>query len=84
MLKSGAVVLNFEGFPSKKIWIYKKKLALSTKNYNDTISFSPSNPFHILSLSKQRSFLWISNFFMVSRGRQESTLIIICNRFFKV
>ena len=45
MLKSGAVVLNFEGFRSKKSGIMIKELD--------------------------------------SHGRQEKTLIIICNRFFE-
>ena len=62
MLKSGAVVLDFEGFRSKKSGFIIKELAVSTKNYNDTISFLPPNSFNILSSSEQRSFLWVSKF----------------------
>ena len=62
MLKSGAVVLDFEGFRSKKSGCIIKELAVSTKNYNDTISFLPPNSFNILSSSEQRSFLWVSKF----------------------
>ena len=83
MLKSGAVVLDFEGFRSKKSGFIIKELAVSTENYNDIISFLPPKSFNILvRVSKDLSCGYL-NSFMVSRGRQESTLIIICNRFFK-
>ena len=61
MLKSGAVVLDFEGFRSKKSG-FIKELAVSTKNYNDIFSFLPPNSFNIHSSSEQRSFLWVSKF----------------------
>ena len=61
MLKFGAVVLDFEGFRSKKSGLIKE-LAVSTKNYNDTISFLPPHSFNILSSSELRSFLWVSKF----------------------
>ena len=84
MLKSGAVVLDFEGFRSKKSGFIIKELAVSTKNYNDTISFYlQTHLTYFRRVSKDLSCGYL-NFFMVSRGRQESTLIIICNRFFKV
>ena len=54
MLKSGAVVLDFEGFRSKKSGFIIKELAVSTENY-DLISILPPN-------CKQRSFLWVSKF----------------------
>ena len=62
MLKSGAIVLDFESFRSEKSGFIIKELAVSTKNYNDIISFSPPNSFNILSSSEQRSFLWVSIF----------------------
>ena len=62
MLKSGAVVLDFEGFRSKKSGFIIKELAVSTENYNDIISFLPPNSFNIHSSSEQRSFLWVSEF----------------------
>ena len=55
MLKSGAVVLDFDGFRSKKSGFIIKDLAVSTENYNDIISFLPPN-------CEQRSFLWVSKF----------------------
>ena len=57
MLKSRAVVLDFEGFRSKKSGFIIKKFAVSTENYNDIIWFLPPNSFNILSSSEQRSFL---------------------------
>ena len=64
MLKSGAVVLNLEGFRSKKSGFIIKELAVSTENYNDIISFLllPPNSFNIHSSSEQSSFLWVSKF----------------------
>ena len=46
MLKSGAVVLDFEGFRSKKSGFIIKELAVSTENYNDLISFLPPKSFN--------------------------------------
>ena len=60
MLKSGVVVLDFEGFRSKKSGFIIKELAVSTENYNDIISFLPSKSYNILCSSEQRSFLWVS------------------------
>ena len=62
MLKSGAAVFDFEDFRGKKSGFETKELAVSTKNYNDTISFLPPNSFNIFSSSEQRSFLWVSKF----------------------
>ena len=62
MLKSGAVVLDFEGFRSKKSGFIIKELAVSIENYNDIIWFLPPNSFNIHSSSEQRSFLWVSKF----------------------
>ena len=62
MLKSGAVVLDFEGFRSKKSGFIIKELAVSTENYNDIISFLTPKSFNILCSSEQRSFLWVSKF----------------------
>ena len=62
MLKTGAVVLDFEGFRSKKSGFIIKELAVSTENYNDIISFLPPKSFNILCSSEQRSFLWVSKF----------------------
>ena len=62
MLKSGAVVHDFEGFRSKKFGFIIKELAVSSKNYNDIISFLLPHSFNILSSSEQRSFLWVSKF----------------------
>ena len=62
MLKSGAIVPDFEGFRSKKSGFRIKELAVSTENYNDIISFLPPNSFNIFSSSEQRSFLWVSKF----------------------
>ena len=44
MLKSRPVVLDFEGFRHKKSGFIIKKLAVSTENYCDTVSFLP--PLH--------------------------------------
>ena len=62
MLKSAAVVLDFEGFRSKKSGFIIKELAVSIENYNDIIWFLPPNSFNIHSSSEQRSFLWVSKF----------------------
>ena len=62
MLKFGAVVLDFEGFRSKKSGFIISELAVSTENYNDIISFLPTKSFNILCSIEQRSFLWVSKF----------------------
>ena len=62
-MKSGAVVLDFEGFRSEKSGFKIKELAVCAENYNDISSFLPPNSFNILSSSEQRSFLWVSKFF---------------------
>ena len=40
MLISGAVLLDFEGFRSKKSRFIIKELAVSTENYNDITVFT--------------------------------------------
>ena len=62
MLKSGAFVLDFDGFRSKKSAFILKELAVSTEHYNDIVSLLPLNSFNILSSSEQKSFLWVSKF----------------------
>ena len=62
MLKSGAVVLDFEGFRSRKSGFIIKELAVSIKKLQRYNFVYTSNSFNILSSSEQRSFLWLSKF----------------------
>ena len=55
MLKSRAVVLDFEGFRHKKSGFILKELAIFTENYTDTVSVLPPASFNTLSLSEQKS-----------------------------
>ena len=62
MLKSRAVVLDFEGFRHKKSGFIIKELAIFTENYTDTVSFLPPASFNTLSLGEQKSYRWVSKF----------------------
>ena len=62
MLKSRAVVLDFEGFRHKKSGFIIKELAVFTENYTDTVSFLPPASFNTLSLGEQKSYRWVSKF----------------------
>ena len=61
MLKSRAVVLDFEGFRNKSVFIFKE-LAIATENFIDLISFLPPNSYRTLSSSDQKSYQWVSKF----------------------
>ena len=62
MLKSRAVILDFEGFWHKKSGFILKELAVFTENYTDTVFFLPPASFNTLSLSEQKSYRWVSKF----------------------
>ena len=62
MLTARVVVLDFEGFRSKKSGFIVKELAITCKNYTDTISFSPPHSFNSLALSEQKSYQWVSKY----------------------
>ena len=61
MLKSRAVVPDFEGFRNKCGFIVKE-LAIPTENFIDKVSFLPPNSFRTLSSSNQKSYQWVSRF----------------------
>ena len=61
MLKSRAVVLDFEGFWKKSGFIVKE-LAIATENFIDIISFLPPNSYRTLSSNDQKSYQWVSKF----------------------
>ena len=61
MLKSRAVVPDFEGFRNKSGFIVKE-LAIATENFIDIISFLPPNSYRTLSSSDQKSYQWVSKF----------------------
>ena len=81
MLKSRAVVLDFEGFGHKKSGFIIKEIAVFTENYIDTVSFLPPASFNTLSLSEQKSYRWVSSFFMVWPDRAVTIRTVIFNRF---
>ena len=56
MLTARVVVLDFEGFRSKKSGFIVKELAKNCENYTDTISFSPPHSFKSRALSEQKSY----------------------------
>ena len=62
MLTARVVVLDFEGFRSKKSGFIMKELAITCNNYTDTISFSPPHSFNFLTLSEQKFYQWVSKF----------------------
>ena len=62
MLTARVVVLDFEGFRSKKSDFIVKELAITCNNYTDTISFSPPHSFNSLTLSEQKSYQWVSKY----------------------
>ena len=62
MLTARVVVLDFEGFRSKKSDFIVKELAITCKNYTDTISFSPPHSLNSLALSEQKSYQWVSKY----------------------
>ena len=59
MLKSRAVVLNFESFRIKSGFTVKE-LAIATKNFMDRISFLPPNSYKTLSSNDQKTYQWVS------------------------
>ena len=61
MLKSRAVVLDFEGFRNKSGFLVKE-VAIATDNFIDIISFLPPNSYRTLSSSDQKSYQWVSKF----------------------
>ena len=61
MLKSQAVVIDFEGFWNKSGFIVKE-LAIATESLIDIISFLPPNLYRTLSSSDQKSYQWVSKF----------------------
>ena len=62
MLKSRAVVQDFEGFRSKKSGFIIKKLAVITENYTDTVSSLPPAAINTLSLSEEKNHRWFAKF----------------------
>ena len=62
MLTAGVVVFDFEGFRSKKSGFIAKELAITCNIYMDTISFSPPHSLNSLTLSKQKSYQWVSKY----------------------
>ena len=62
MLTAKVVVLDFEGFRSKKSDFIVKELAITCNNDTDTISFSPPHSFNSLTLSEQNSYQWVSKY----------------------
>ena len=79
MLKSRAVVLDFEGFWNKSGFIVKK-LAIATENFIDIIFCLPPNSYRTLSSSDQKSYQWVSNFCTVFCGKRENIHTAICNK----
>ena len=59
ILKSWAVVLDFEGFRNKSGFILSE-LAIATENFIDLISFLPPNSNRTFSSSDQKSYQWVS------------------------
>ena len=62
MLTTRVVVLDFEGFRSKKSGFIVKELAITCIKYTVLISFSPPHSFNSLALSEQKSYQWISKY----------------------
>ena len=81
MLKTRAVVLDFEGFRHKKSGFIIKELAVFTENYTDTVSFLPPASFNTLSLGEQKSYRWVSKFLHGLPWRVVTTRTVIFNRF---
>ena len=59
MLTASVVVLDFEGFRSKKSGFIVKELAKTCNNCTDTFSFSPPHSFNSLTLGEQKSYQWV-------------------------
>ena len=79
MLKSRAVVLDFEDFRNTSGFIVRE-IAIATGNFIDIISFLPPYSYRPLSSSGQKSYQWVSKFLHGPLWKTGEHFNAICNK----